>query len=431
MDLHRLNDELEASNHPPLYYGLIHIFQSMNQEGFPFYDGAYILNLCFSLLSIWVFFLILSHLFDKDYLVLLGTLWFALSFGVLQMVLRHKAYELQLLLSLILVLMVFRQYDRERLSVKDYISFGLVCLLLYLTHYFSFIFVFIIGVWILASSSIQFGHLQRVFYYGISSICAAIISIGLFPFMLGDITSDKRSRGLTDSLMETDILSSTELWRIVTRLQDKIFIWPLLITLFLSIILYLVSKNRYLVNRRDITVLILSALSLLAIGFTLVISPQVKLRYAITFIPYMYLFMIWVVSINSTRIKSIAIIGALLCIAWTAEKYTRPNGYGRLLRPFRKEALYKDFKVTDRAIFVTKNGEYLRPFVYHNPYDSVGFMIDNYCDSFLYEPDDLTLIINQRQKSGKIDEVMGFIDRNNFVNVGRSRSFHFYQKINQ
>ncbi|CAN0436474.1 unnamed protein product, partial [Ectocarpus fasciculatus] len=128
MDLHRLNDELEASNHPPLYYGLIHIFQSMNQEGFPFYDGAYILNLCFSLLSIWVFFLILSHLFDKDYLVLLGTLWFALSFGVLQMVLRHKAYELQLLLSLILVLMVFRQYDRERLSVKDYISFGLVCL---------------------------------------------------------------------------------------------------------------------------------------------------------------------------------------------------------------------------------------------------------------------------------------------------------------
>ncbi len=425
----QLYSELARSNHPPLYYYLLHTFQSLKSNGRPFFIGAYVLNLLTFAISILLFIRMLRRFSVGEKATLLGALWFSLSFSFIQNALSHKAYELQLLFSIALVLLVYEHSMKDTLKWSDYVWYGFFCCILYLLHYFSFLFIFMIGAVILIYYVSIKMHIQRVIYYGVTTFASALIVIMTFPFMLDHLMGDGKSKSISTDLKTGAFFDIDRIVDTLWTLNQKLLPVYLLLAI---IVIALIYRTDVLKNCREKSgkfLLILCSSSILFALVTLVISPSVKLRYAIVFLPYFILISIYVLSVPMAKSRVVYIGVISIVVGWAAIGLFYSD-LSKKLQTYRDKELYPspDLRI-ERAVFVSRFNEPMRTYVFNNPFEEFALVHHNFDPSLLDDLSNITFIINEKGRAKRHKEVMHYLMSQGFVQYFESRRSYIFFKL--
>ncbi|MFH1965778.1 MAG: hypothetical protein ABIJ42_09605, partial [Acidobacteriota bacterium] len=116
----------------------------------------------------------------------------------------HKGYELQTSFLLLILLMVFRFFEKDNLRFFHYFLFGFVCLLAFSTHYYSYLYVAGICLIIFIQHTWIQRNFRRLFYFGISTVISGITAILIYPKAIWDILMDFRSVEIREKLAAAD-----------------------------------------------------------------------------------------------------------------------------------------------------------------------------------------------------------------------------------
>jgi len=221
--------ELEKSNHPPLYYVIIHYLQSLQNDGRPAYLQAYVLNIVFSVITMFFFLLVAKKLLKNDCSALVALFVYALNLGIVSIDLYHKSYELQMTLSLVTVYFLMKQLDRNRIMMFDYILMIILCLTLFLSHYIAIFFIVMLGTYLLINDWYKEQWYIRTISFAGCAVIALIILIILVPFSAKDIFIHGKTSGSSIGIIGKDSLFSfSDLLISIVALFKYIITWPFL-----------------------------------------------------------------------------------------------------------------------------------------------------------------------------------------------------------
>ncbi len=425
--------DLSASNHPPLYYAILHTIQSLNRSGEAAYNHAYALNLILAALNAILFFLIMRHQKIPQLHSLIGTIWFSVNLSFIQMSLLHKSYELQLVLSQLLVLLITRSDNKSRLSRVDIFSYAFICLLLYLSHYYGYIFVALLGLWVFMINCLN-GRYFKIFQYALSSLFAAFMAIIVYPPTLKDAFGDGYSGGITKKIVDLYWLRPEELIDAVELLYRYTLTWPIIMMVVVIVVIGAYHENQFfkkLSVHRDI--LILALISLLTHLFIVIISPGDKIWYGYLYLPYILLALVILSTLSRTGIsKYVLIVGTIVYLVFIIDSALISKSMR--LKAFFNESIYPEHIEARDVVFVSRYGEYMRPFIYHNPYDNLYFIYDQYCADVISESKDKVFFINSsgrtHQHSPYRDRIIKELKINGLKKLGKSRQYDIYSISN-
>ena len=166
--------------HPPLYYVLLHTICSFFPNTFSIWYAG-VINILFALATLYVLRKICRILWKDISVCNLFSLFFILSFGILNAISFFRMYVMAMF-WITLLIYLFLKYT-ENTSLSNYAFIGLVTVLAALTHYYCIVFAVIISV-VHALLLLRKKAYKNVFalcvFQGIAGVCA----ISIFPSML-------------------------------------------------------------------------------------------------------------------------------------------------------------------------------------------------------------------------------------------------------
>lgn len=142
-DFRNVWEKQAADNHPPFYYVLINVVSSLIPGRYTKWIGGSI-NILLGLLALFFFGKLARRLIDDDLFVLISSGAFALSAGVLTAVTYYRMY-LMAMLFVIMASIVFLDGLNKR-NFSFYLKLFLVSIAGTLTHYYFFIYLFVISL---------------------------------------------------------------------------------------------------------------------------------------------------------------------------------------------------------------------------------------------------------------------------------------------
>lgn len=185
----------EEDYHPPFYYLLLRIATSFTIGYFTKWSGL-ILNILIFIGSAIMVFLIGKRLFKSDKYALLLIFIYGFSKFSSENTLFIRMYQLLELQMLFLVYWYLKNYQKEKLGIKDLIIFGFLIVLGTLTQYYYIIFL--IGVLIIALARyIRKKQIKNILKIISVFILAQIIIYMIFPKYIDQLAgnSDRSSSG--------------------------------------------------------------------------------------------------------------------------------------------------------------------------------------------------------------------------------------------
>ncbi|MCR5798617.1 MAG: glycosyltransferase family 39 protein [Lachnospiraceae bacterium] len=224
--------------HPPLYYYILRIVCFLTPDTFSKWQGLAI-NLVFYLICLILLWKIAEYFGGDDRYVTVFTLvLFALSPGYLSTVTFIRMYVMltaECFGILLLHMYVFKNPAKIRLL---YVFGALIALAGFLTHYYSFIFVFFLT----AYTCIYFFFVKRMrkeaIIYGASVVAALGLAIAYYPAMLSHIFSGYRGNEATEAFM--DISNTADRFNFFVQiLNDYTFSGSFFVLAILALLIYL------------------------------------------------------------------------------------------------------------------------------------------------------------------------------------------------
>lgn len=185
----------EEDYHPPFYYLLLRIATSFTIGYFTKWSGL-ILNILIFICSAIMVFLIGKRLFKSDKYALLLIFIYGFSKFSSENTLFIRMYQLLELQILFLVYWYLKNYQKEKLGIKQLIIFGFLIVLGTLTQYYYIIFL--IGVLIIALARyIRKKQIKNILKIISVFILAQIIIYMIFPKYIDQLAgnSDRSSSG--------------------------------------------------------------------------------------------------------------------------------------------------------------------------------------------------------------------------------------------
>ena len=135
IDYRQLFRELSRSNHPPLYYYLMHTIISFTSEKTATFNIGFFINLAAFWINVFLVYFLGSILFTSRIVPLFAAFLSAAGFLSMEVFVLHKGYELQSTFILLILFLVFKYFEKDSLRMGHYLLFGFACLSAFLTHY--------------------------------------------------------------------------------------------------------------------------------------------------------------------------------------------------------------------------------------------------------------------------------------------------------
>ncbi len=192
--------------HPPFYYLLLHMICSLNAGKFSVWYAAAI-NIFFAVMTLYILRKLL-YLFVKDIAFIdFCSIVFSLSAGILQNVSFFRMYVMAMFWVTLMAYLLIQAFG-EGFSWKRWTQIGFTAIAGALTHYYCIIYLsascLILGICLIIGK--RWKDIAALMAY---MLCAAAVSIAIFPAMLNHMFFGYRGTQSIDNLTQT---TSMEQW---------------------------------------------------------------------------------------------------------------------------------------------------------------------------------------------------------------------------
>ncbi len=267
-DLNPVYENQKNDVHPPLYYLLLRIASSFNVDNFSKWSGLILNILIFAISNIFIY-LIAKIIFKNPIYALLTCLINGFSLIALNSSLYIRMYELCNLNILIITYLHLKIYDKEKLKIPYEILITIFLILGGLTHYYYFIYVFILAI-IYIGKCIKEKRFRNLVLYLAGTIIAAGAYLLIFPYAISHILFGYRGVGTN-----VDILNN--LGGYIWILNKEIFNYLLPVALIIVIISCLKKNKKKMNLNKKIYLLLIPILVYLIV--VILKAPYVEARY--------------------------------------------------------------------------------------------------------------------------------------------------------
>lgn len=197
-----LNQSIDV--HPPLYYLIFHIWGLLTHNFLGLKTGI-LLNILLHIVNIGIIYLIFKELLNKESMVLIGSGLYALNPIVLGNVLYIRMYVLFSTFIFLLILLLLREWPKEKTSKHFHLKLGGISILGTLTHYYFLIYLFFsCCVWGLRLLVRNKGK-EALKFIGTMLISGGIC-VAIFPYMLQQIFTGNRGQESVSKLLDSSWL---------------------------------------------------------------------------------------------------------------------------------------------------------------------------------------------------------------------------------
>ena len=201
-DLEQLNIKNVWENqsldvHPPLYYLILHIISFINRGKFSVWYAAAI-NICFALLTLYIFRKLLFLCTKDTVIVSIGSILFILSVGILQNVSFLRMYVMAMFWVTATTYLFVKVFE-EKFSWKLWIYIFFIAVAGALTHYYCIIYLCAISLVLGVCLMIE-RKWKDIAALASSTMTAGITAIIIFPAMIQHMFSGHRGTQSIDNL---------------------------------------------------------------------------------------------------------------------------------------------------------------------------------------------------------------------------------------
>lgn len=197
-----LNQSVDV--HPPLYYLIFHIWGLLTHNFLGLKTGI-LLNVLLHIVNIGLIFLIFKELLSKESMILVGSGMYAFNPIILGNVLYIRMYALFSTFILLLILLLLREWMKEKTVRHFYFKLGGISILGALTHYYFLIYLFFsCCVW---GMRLLIKHKGReVLRFAGTMLLSGGICVAIFPYMLQQIFTGNRGQESINKLLDSSWL---------------------------------------------------------------------------------------------------------------------------------------------------------------------------------------------------------------------------------
>lgn len=275
--------------HPPLYYLLLRIASSFNVDNFSKWTGL-ILNILFFAISNIFIYLIAKTIFKNPIYALLTCLINGFTLIALNSSLYIRMYELCNLNILISTFLHLKIYNKEKLKISYAILITICLILGGLTHYYYFIYVFMLAT-IYIIKCIKEKKYKNLGLYLAGIIISACIYLLIFPYAISHMFFGYRGIGTKVNVLKN-------LFGYIWIINKEFFNYLLPLTLAVIIISCLRKKKRKLNLNKKIFLLLIPILIYLIV--VILKAPYVEARYIM---PIYSVLIISIIYLTKTYLK--------------------------------------------------------------------------------------------------------------------------------
>ena len=408
IDYRQLFRELSRSNHPPLYYYLMHTIISFTSEKTATFNIGFFINLAAFWINVFLVYFLGSILFTSRIVPLFAAFLSAAGFLSMEVFVIHKGYELQSTFILLIFFLVFKYFEQDSLRMGHYLLFGFACLSAFLTHYFSYFFVTGIGLIIFFQYTWFRRDFRRLCFLGITTVVSAITAFIVYPPSIRDVLMDYRSVEIQEKLVTAD---SIFLYKI--KIAVQMFLRNCLATPYLLLIACIVTliilvalvKPRGLNLKKlvlDKKYLILVAYFFACYFLIIFISPFNSFRYVAPLLPLFAIILAGLLQVLPDGIQlRTALFLSVLFITFNIyglAKVSQGELPGSaLISSWRTERTLADLAEDSSVIIVTsKPNEKIRPILYHAPPRAIAFCINDIPEELFCGDSEIMVFVDTR-----------------------------------
>lgn len=283
--------------HPPLYYILLHNIIWWIGGGISSKWHGFLLNIFLFTATFLFFFRLSQNLLQTKYIALICTLYWAVSKGAIYNTLFDRMYEMMTLFIVLSVLSVFSAFDKEKLIAKDYISYSMILILGFLTHYLYLFFILFLSLVIMYNYR---NKREVILLYIVATISSFVISNLIFPFTKYIVTYSNHYRSFNNDITKLFFKHNIigQLKQFFSNLDDYIklitritFYKTYSVYLLLSLVIFFIIWKKY----KNVKIKLepkISYIFLLVILFTSLLAfsaPFTTWRYIAPILPLIFI----------------------------------------------------------------------------------------------------------------------------------------------
>ncbi len=297
--------------HPFLYTALIHTVCSFFPGQFNSWFGLGV-NIAFALLCVWFLYLCMKRLTGGFWIPLLSSLFFGVSYGMVNEVVFTRMYVIAMFLVTLTVWLHLKCFDDPD-HPGFYIGLGITSFAGALTHYF-YVIVLVCVCTVYFIILLSRRKVRSALLYAFTEAAAALAAIAVFPTMISQIFNGANEYNTVSQY--------SYLYRIGTFLKivnHGVFgglMWVLLALIIITVVLY---KRYHLIRKEYIGWLEkLFMLAIPCIVYVMTIAqsaPYLTDRYISTVYPLFLLIAVWMLYVTFKVVRRKQIVVAAFVIA--------------------------------------------------------------------------------------------------------------------
>lgn len=294
--------------HPPLFYLLLRIASTFTVDNFTKWSGIW-LNIIISIASTILTFLIVNKLCKNKYIALITSVFSTFTIIGLSATMYIRMYELANFNILLLVYTLLKLLEKVELKFKDCIPVIIALLLGGLTHYYFFIFAFVIYM-MYAIKCVKEKKFKNLGIFTGAMVVAAVIFLLIFPFAINHVLFSYRGLSGGGEVKYTEKIK--EFRKILKESMGGEYLKNILIV---SIILYIIN----LIRKRKFEESKILWIFLPTIAYFLMVAknaPYIEIRYIIPIASTSAIcacYIIWTATQKCTNEKIAGVITTILC----------------------------------------------------------------------------------------------------------------------
>jgi len=318
-DYSGLYRQLSISNHPPLYYLVLHTITALTSNRQASLGVGFAVNMVAFWCSVFLLYFLSSQILRSRVLRLFAVFLGSVGFLSMEAFVIHKGYALQTSLLLGILVLLFRHGERRTLRFYDYFLFGILCCLAFLTHYYSYLYIAGICAIITLQCTLIAWNPGKLFRYGIAVAGAVIAAVLLYPPAVRDMLGNYRSREIVIRVSSPGTFLPVKFWEELRLIRQELLSPPYLLLGVSALVLVAIAFYRRkefrpadLVPSRPYLILALYAAACFLI--IMYISPYNDLRYVSPLLPlYSILLAGLMESLNrKTQLKTVLLFTVVL-----------------------------------------------------------------------------------------------------------------------
>ena len=242
-DLMPVYENQKNDVHPPLFYLLLRIAATFTVDNFTLWTG-FIMNMIILAIASVTLFFIAKKLFKSPVYALLVTAVYATSMALMETTIYIRMYALSTLSILLFTYITMKIEENQKdgkIGLKYLIPTSLVLLMGGLTHYYFFIYVFGVYVYVLIK------HIRRKEYkflvkYTVTLAISAIIYLLIFPYAINHIFFGYRGIDATEPVTLQSLIQGIKQY--YREINKAVFNYGLPIYAIAVLVIFAVFKIR-------------------------------------------------------------------------------------------------------------------------------------------------------------------------------------------